>query len=103
MSESENITGYLPVNTADSTGSETVSVHHQQQLQPQQFPLGLSLDNGREIIGGAFAGQQLQQQQRETGGSMNMSGLFPQFENLLCLYLKFWFEVNGIMFVLWLK
>ncbi|KAJ0527350.1 hypothetical protein HanRHA438_Chr09g0417631 [Helianthus annuus] len=34
---------------------------------------------------------------------MNMSGLFPQFENLLCLYLKFWFEVNGIMFVLWLK
>ncbi|KAF5778999.1 putative transcription factor bHLH family [Helianthus annuus] len=85
---SYNITGCLPVNTADSTGSETVSVHHQQQpqqqLQPQQFPLGLSLDNGRETIGGAFAGQQqqLQQQQRERGGSMNMSGLFPQFENL---------------------
>ncbi|KAJ0666797.1 hypothetical protein HanPI659440_Chr17g0670711 [Helianthus annuus] len=77
---SYNITGCLPVNTVDFTGSETVSVHHQQQpqqqLQPQQFPLGLSLDNGHETIGGAFAGQQLQQQ-GERGGSMNMSDLFP--------------------------
>ncbi|KAD3640110.1 hypothetical protein R6Q59_002981 [Mikania micrantha] len=75
-----NITGCLPGNTADSTASETVPVHHQQQ---PVFPLGLSLDNGREAIG-SFAGQQLQQQQqqqRERGASMNMGGLFPQFES----------------------
>ncbi|KAI3814316.1 hypothetical protein L1987_19067 [Smallanthus sonchifolius] len=80
---SYNITGCLPGNTADSSASETISVHHQQQQQQPVFPLGLSLDNGRETIG-AFAGQQqqLQQQQRERGGSMNMGGLFPQFENL---------------------
>ncbi|KAI3695686.1 hypothetical protein L1987_78685 [Smallanthus sonchifolius] len=79
---SYNITGCLPGNTADSSASETVSVHHQQQHQQQQpvFPLSLSLDNGRETIG-AFAGQQ-QQQRRERGGSMNMGGLFTQFENL---------------------
>ncbi|XP_076953870.1 transcription factor UNE12-like isoform X2 [Bidens hawaiensis] len=81
---SYNITGgCLPGNTADSP--ETVSVHHQQQQQqPPVFPLGLSLDNGgRETIG-PFTGQQLQQQQQQqrVRGNMNMSGLFPQFENL---------------------
>lgn len=82
---SYNIAGCLPVNTTDANASETASVHHQQQQQQPVFPLGLSLDNGRETIG-AFAGQQQQQQQqqqqRDRGGSMNMSGLFPSFENL---------------------
>ncbi|CAH1427174.1 unnamed protein product [Lactuca virosa] len=77
---SYNIAGCLPGNTTDANASETVSVHRQQQQQQPVFPLGLSLDNGRETIG-AFAGQQ-QQQQRERGGSMNMTGLFPSFENL---------------------
>lgn len=76
---SYNIAGCLPGSTTDANASETVSVHHQQQQQQPVFPLGLSLDNGRETIG-AFAGQQ--QQQRERGGNMNMTGLFPSFENL---------------------
>lgn len=71
---SYNIAGCLPTgNTSDATVSETVSVHHHQQQQQSVFPLGLSLDNGRENIG-AFTG--------ERGGNMNMGGLFPQFENL---------------------
>ncbi|XP_024964484.1 transcription factor UNE12-like isoform X1 [Cynara cardunculus var. scolymus] len=78
---SYNIAGCLPTgNTSDAAASETVSVHHQQQQQ-SVFPLGLSLDNGRETIG-AFTGGQQQQQQRERGGNMNMGGLFPPFENL---------------------
>ncbi|KAI3707535.1 hypothetical protein L6452_26154 [Arctium lappa] len=79
---SYNIAGCLP--TSDATPSETVSVHQQQQQQQQQqqsvFPLGLSLDNGRETIG-AFTGGQQQQRERG-GGNMNMGGLFPPFENL---------------------
>lgn len=66
---SYNIAGCLPGNTTDANASETVSVHRQQQQQQPVFPLGLSLDNGRETIG-AFAGQQ-QQQQRVSFVTLN--------------------------------
>nr|XP_043635677.1 transcription factor UNE12-like [Erigeron canadensis] len=59
---------------------DSLSVHHQQNQTV--FPLGLSLDNGRDPIGPFSAHQQQQQRERVgAGGSMNMSGLFPQFDN----------------------
>ncbi|KAK9053486.1 hypothetical protein SSX86_030120 [Deinandra increscens subsp. villosa] len=97
---SYNITGCLPADSTTAASETAPPVHHhhhhhhQQQQQQAVFPLGLSLDHGRETIG-AFSGgqqqqqlqlqqQQQQQQQRQErgGGNMNMGALFPQFENL---------------------